>query len=556
MLRNKILMAFLLVALLVSAIPVTAQVTYNPNADQYMLLGLNQSYIALGQAAKSFLRVKEQYEKGFVAEEAYDTALAQYRNAKVNYDMSLMRVLFNATNVIVQRAVKRVEADGRKVVSVTIRNVAGGTFELSKLKTFGARETELTGGSWSDNTSGSSVGSDQNPATIDHEDLEEAIEATLPFIEGQGLAFEDVVNLLEVNNIFISLSSRSDSGEMVMVSKPFEIMIPKLKQYEEETVRFELLRDVEFCTINLSYGDITAQKPVYLELESATGDVEIRSENPSLQADLDSTATFSIDLERFTTQTTTFALRVVNLPRQIDYFFIDPDNNNQQISTVNFTEGKTRKRVQLQVNMPKRDSDLVRVDEPIAFKALVINANEADEFDRLSSQHSRYVPESEMPEVLVGGTSLTITPKGVGQIEVSASNFYYAIEPDEQVTMVLTVKNTGTGELKEVAIDADMPNNEWNSEIEPKLIPSLVPEDENKVTLVFTPPTEATVGEHNLKVKVEAKTTRNRVIESEDKEVTVEIKPKPEIWSRLILIVLLIGIVLGIVIFGIKLSRR
>jgi len=121
--------------------------------------------------------------------------------------------------------------------------------------------------------------------------------------------------------------------------------------------------------------------------------------------------------------------------------------------------------------------------------------------------------------------------------------------------MTLTVKNSGTGDLKNIEIDANLPNNEWTAQIEPALIRELLPEEEAKVQLVFTPPTDATVGEHMIKVEVQGK-TRNRIIEASDQQVTVKLEEKPDIWGRVILIVVLIGIVLGIVVFGIKLSRR
>jgi uncharacterized membrane protein len=281
----------------------------------------------------------------------------------------------------------------------------------------------------------------------------------------------------------------------------------------------------------------------------------VQSQIPSLQADMDSTATYNLTLQRFSAGSTAFALRVANLPEQIEYTFLDPDNNNQQVNSVNFTEGTVRKNLQLQLTMPTRASERVTVDQAINFNALVLNSEEVKKFDDMFREHGRYIPEEQLKTLNAGLVDLTVTPKGVGRVEVSASTFFYPIQPDEVVNMTITVKNTGTGELKNVEVNADLPNTEWEYTIDPELIRSLLPEQEQKVRLTFEPPKEATVGEHILKVKVEAK-DRNRVIEADDKDVTVEIKAKPDIWGRLILIVLLIGIVLGIVIFGIKLSRR
>ena len=537
--------------------PAAAQVTYDPNAEQFMLLSLNQSYISLGQAAKNFLRAKGQFEKGYISESDYDGFLAQYRNAKINYDMALMRILYNAANVIVERAVKHINEDGTKYVVVTVRNEVGGSYELSKLRNFGARKTEMAGGDYGTKQGRQTTGDVNVKELLDSEahEYDDAIRETLPFIESQGLAFTDVISLLEVNNLFINLTALTDSGETVMISKPYEKKIDRLEQNERAQVTFELLRDVENCNINISFGDKSITKAVYLEMESETGGVEMTSEILSLQAELDSTATYNITLQRFTSETG-FALRVANLPREIYYNFIDPENNNQRITTVNFTAGKINKTIQLQLTMPTRDSEAVRVDQTVPFRAIVLTNQEAEKFDNMAAEHGiDSIPYEDLDTLQADQVNLTITPLGVGEIEVSASTFYYAIEPGEQVNMTLTVKNAGTGELKNVQISADLPNTEWNYTIEPDLLASLLPEKEEKVKIVFSPPEDATVGEHILKVKVEAK-TRNQVVEADDKEVTVELKEKPDIWGRLILIVLLIGIVLGIVIFGIKLSRR
>lgn len=544
--------------LLATGAPALAQqVTYDPNAETFSLLSLNSAFNTLAQTAKEFIRVKQSFDQKLISQQEYDRALGAYRQAKISYDMALMRILTNASYVIVEKAVKKVREDGSKIVEITVKNEVGGTFELHKLSAFGARETELAGGTWDSSQPGDGGSSENIAIDSDIENLtnEEIIQATLPFLEGQMLAFSDVLNLLEINNLFISLQARTQTGETVMISSPYERKIPKLRQNERATVSFELLRDVENCIIDIRFGDKGILKPVYLRLESTAGGVELNSQIPSLQADLDSTATFNLELQRFSSGSTAFALRIANLPEQIDYNFIDPDNNNQQVTSINFTEGSIRKTVQLQLTMPTRSSEDVVVDRVIPFKALVLNPEEVEKFDEMAVEFGRNIPEERLASLNAGITSLSVTPLGVGRIEVTASTFYYPIQPDEKVDMTITVKNTGTGELKNVMIKTDLPNNEWNYSIEPELIRSLNPEQEQKVKLAFEPPSDAVAGQHILKVKVEAK-TRNRVIEADDKEVNIEIKDRPDIWGRLILIVLLIGIVLGIVIFGIKLSRR
>lgn len=558
--RKLIILGVISVLILMATEELSAQqVTYDPNAEKFTLLSLNQAYINLGQAAKNFVRVKEQYGNKLVSTEEYEQALANYRNRKIDYDMALMRIMFNASYVIVERAVKRVEPDGTTSVTITVKNEAGGSFELSKIKTFGARNTAMIDPNVSVGTV--TQGNVKLKEMLDTEALsyEDVINDTIPFIEGQGLAFADVINLLEINNIFISLSSRADTGESPYISKPYMKKIDKLTSNERAQVTFGLLRDTEICTVNISFGDKILEYPVYLELESGASGLgmTVSSDNPRLRADLEGTVSYTLTLQRYTEETS-FALRAVNLPRQIDYRFIDPENN-QPVETVNFIKGRREKAVQLELTMPKRTSELVQVDQSIPFQALVMNSEDVAKYDAMSKTDGRFVEEKEIATLNVTSIDLMVTPIGVGRIEVSASTFFYSIQPDEEVNMTLTIKNSGTGRLKDVEVNVDLPSPEWTEETEPKLIRSLDPEGEEKIEIMIAPPEEATVGEHIIKVKVEGRTSgtvSERVIEADDKDVTVEIKEKPDILGRLILIVLLIGIVLGIVIFGIKLSRR
>jgi uncharacterized membrane protein len=63
------------------------------------------------------------------------------------------------------------------------------------------------------------------------------------------------------------------------------------------------------------------------------------------------------------------------------------------------------------------------------------------------------------------------------------------------------------------------------------------------------------VGAQELKIKTEA-FADNRSVQTEDKTVRIQVQAKtPILWTS-ILIILLIGLVIGIVYFGIKISRR
>ena len=80
--RTAIVLAVLCGLLLGSAGPAGAQITYDPNREDYVLLALNQAYIQLGQSARAFLRVREQFDDGLVSAEEYERSVTTFQSAK------------------------------------------------------------------------------------------------------------------------------------------------------------------------------------------------------------------------------------------------------------------------------------------------------------------------------------------------------------------------------------------------------------------------------------------------------------------------------------------
>jgi uncharacterized membrane protein len=95
----------------------------------------------------------------------------------------------------------------------------------------------------------------------------------------------------------------------------------------------------------------------------------------------------------------------------------------------------------------------------------------------------------------------------------------------------------------------------WRSEIRPDLIASLDQDKEEIVNIAFFPPEGASVGDFEPKIKTEC-IADNRRVESEDKIVRVHITAKANVLGITLLVILLVGLLVGIVIFGIRLTRR
>jgi uncharacterized membrane protein len=103
-------------------------------------------------------------------------------------------------------------------------------------------------------------------------------------------------------------------------------------------------------------------------------------------------------------------------------------------------------------------------------------------------------------------------------------------------------------------VQAESPLN-WNSTILPDLVPSLLPGKEETIAVTIIPPPDVSVGDYETTIKTEAFAS-NRKVDSEDKKIRIHISSSANILGTAALILLLVGILVGVVVFGVRLSRR
>jgi uncharacterized membrane protein len=120
--------------------------------------------------------------------------------------------------------------------------------------------------------------------------------------------------------------------------------------------------------------------------------------------------------------------------------------------------------------------------------------------------------------------------------------------------MNITVRNAGTRRLDNIRITADTPLG-WTARVSPELIRTLDPEKETTVHISIAPPKDGGVGAQEVKIKTEA-IADNRKVETEDKTIRIQVNAKTSVFGTVLLLLALVGIIGGLVWFGIKLSRR
>jgi len=462
------------------------------------LLTLKKAQLQFEKTKGDFDRSLKLMEQGLTSEQEFAQIRTTYLQAQVDYQQALISFMGSEARIAVASAVKFQNAGGKKFVRVTLRYSSKELKELAKLN-------------------------------ISAEDL-----FPLDFMK-------------QIKDVSVSLKS-----EGKIISDPYEKTIASLPLESEQDVTFQLLKDVEDLDINIFYSGKNETTSIYLQKDVSANIVTINSAQFSQEADLESQATYDLSLEKFSGEANIFKLGVANLPHQINYEFSDP-LTNARLSQIKFTEGVTSMKLSLKLYLPSNADAQVVIDKPIAFYALALDNSQAARLENILTQEAAIGPQ-DIESLRAGNVKLELIPRGVGKIDVQAVNLYHEIKVGESVKMEVLVRNTGTRKLNNIRIFSDLPLN-WRSEIQPDLIAVLEQNKEQVVTVEFLPPANVAVGDYEPKIKTEC-SADNRNVESEEKLVRIHVATKTNILGISLLVLLLGGLLVGIVAFGIKLTRR
>jgi len=462
------------------------------------LLRLKSAQLSLDLKRADFDRYLKLKEEGLASEADFSQRQTAYLQAQVDYQQALISFMGSEARISVASAVKFQDGSGKKFVRVALRYASKELKELANLK-------------------------------ISAEDL-----FPLDFMK-------------EIKDVYVSLST-----EGKIISDPYEKSIASMPIETEREVTFQLLKDVENLEISVSYSGKTETTSVYLQKGVSANIVTVNSAQFSQEADLESTATFDLSLEKFTGEANVFKLEAVNLPQQITYEFSDP-TTSARLSQIKFSEGVTSLKLQLKLYLPKNPDDRVVLDKPLEFFVLALDNDQTQKVRELEAAGSVIGPK-EIEGLKAGSVKLELIPRGVPKVEVQAVNLYHEIKAGDTISMDVTIRNTGTRKLNNVRVFCDLPLN-WRVEIKPDLLATLEQNKDEVVNIKFLPPDGVSVGDYEPKIRTDA-VADNRRVESEDKIVRIHISSKANVLGIGALVLLLVGLLVGIVVFGIKLTRR
>ncbi len=462
-----------------------------------LLLDLKKARANYDAAKQKYDNDQRLYNEKAISENEFNKSKNALLSNEVDYQKLILQLISHQSYVIVEQAVKYQAANGNRRVRITLRSASeGNAAYLEQFK--------------------------------EHFDV-----------------FSPEMRSGKIYNIFVSIM---DMADHTIIGSPYEYHIPAMDVGGQATADFDLLKDVESLQVSLNYNNKQNEKNIYLKKDASVNVVDINSMQFSQEADLNSSATYNLSLERFSTSDDVYRLVVLNLPKQITYDFTD---ENSKVSQIKFAQGINTKKISLRVYLPDRDDENVKIDEAIKFYVIALTN---DEYTKLSNINPADVKPEQIAQLSAGSEELEIIPRGKGKIEVRATSLYHETYPGDSISMNITVRNAGSRRLDNIKVTTDSPIG-WQIKVAPDLIRSLESEKEQQVHIVITPPIDGGVGAQEVKIKTEA-LADNRKVDTEDKTIRIQVNAQTSIWGTIALIVLLIGLVVGIVIFGIKLSRR
>ncbi len=467
--------------------------------ERYRLLELKKAHVRLMDARTRYERAKELLEKELISREKYNEIETEYLTREVEYSQRYLDLAYEKPHIMIKNAIKYQDEKGEKRVKITLQNTMGGAFKLEEIKM-----------------------------------LEDDV-------------ITDNIKLYELQNVFVSLKM-----DGTIISRPYEQKIDVMRYGNPVTIDFGLLRDVNEAVVAISYYDKEVEKKVFLEKDSTADVVTLTSSKFSQEADLGSSATYDLKLERFTDEVNIFGLAVLNLPSQIHYEFADP-STGARLTQVKFTEGETVQNLNLRLFLGERVDGQVEIDRPIEFYAMVLDQEARSQLDALATEADD-LTEDQLDLIKAGKVALTLIPRGVGEIEVNAANLYHEISVGEDVEMEISIKNAGTRRLDNILVKAETPF-AWRASLEPEVITTLDPEKDAPVDVRLDLPEGIEIGDYVVRIRTEA-TSNNRLVQAEDKRVRIHVKAGSSLLFSLLLLFVLFIMVAGVVYFGLRLAKR
>jgi hypothetical protein len=483
-------------------------------------LSLRAALVDLEAAKEEHDRYESQYKasleffkKSYISQKELDDDLSLYtqaqqklKQAEIQLEQTKLDFLANATHITIMEAKKYYDPNNRRMLDLVLKNTSNLALAESAL---GSNESESQ-------------------------------------LQSEWQSPEQIRALLDIENIIVSIVSNSSS-----IGKPYEQIIPLLPYGEKVELKFVLLTDVEEAGVKLKYLDQYTIESIFLEKESLQEKPTAVSSQFSVEGQLGSNITFDLVLEMLVTTENNFSLAITNMPPQINCYFVE---GGARITSVRFTEEVSKHNLILTVSIPQK-LDVGMIDKKIDFQAWIATSAQLEKINKLKRQYvPNKIPADELDAIDAARVDLTLIPRGTGRLEILINNLFEEIKPQQDVRIRADLYNDGTLTLFNI-IPEILPPLNWEARVEPNNIERLLPNEKLQINIHLQPGTDVGVGEYETSIEARGQSGSD-VIEAIEKRLKVRISAQTNIMATLLLVGGLVILIVGIVVFGVKLSRR
>ena len=361
----------------------------------------------------------------------------------------------------------------------------------------------------------------------------------------------EVRALLEVQNVIVTIEQ---PGNGLIVGDPYEQLIPSLKLGERVVMTFRLLADLDDVRVVMTTQDDQADAfRIVLRKESLQDIPTINSVQFSQEGDLNSRVRYDLILERLAEDEKTFRLAVVNLPREIDFAFLD-QATNASLTQLKFSEEVTRQQLELELQIPEKLSRRF-VDQTIEFYVFITDQEGFAQIGELNRKYGSKPIELEDINSIKGDKErFELVPRGKGALETIIANRYLEIKVDEEVKIRADLLNTGTLEVEEAHL-VILPPLGWTTATSPDTIAKILPGEKEPINIALFPPEGLGVSEYDVRIEA-AGFVGNEKVEAQERDVTIRVEARANIVRNALIIGGVIALVVGVAVASIRVSRR
>ena len=336
------------------------------------------------------------------------------------------------------------------------------------------------------------------------------------------------ISATEMFNLYVSIKDL----DRTIISQPYEYHIQKLNNNETYSMRFKILSDIDRVIVATNYGNVVSEKQILLSRRQDSNLITIQPDIYAQEIETGAMATFRLAMEYFGDNRQSFTVSIDGLPEIFTWDIISTASN-VTMSRIAFSPAETTQSYGLRVRVPERLGNNIEFDKPIEFNLLLKN-----------SQNE-----------ISGISELQIVPTGRVSMRLIVNNLYWKGNDTQEITFSqIRLENEGMRPITNVSAEIFLPAN-WEYDITPQRIEILNHGERIPLEINIRMPREVLPGIYQIRYRMIGNSV-NRNLQTSEIEFRAEVIKKTNIAVILLSVILSMAVIIGAIMFIIKISKN